>query len=59
MNLISKLPVATAGDADFLYQSRNLTDVYNILVIIAIMLAFWIIWNLIRVLYKICTNGKV
>ncbi len=50
--------VATAGDAGFLTTSRNINDVYNILVIIAIELMFWIMWNIVRTVHRILSDFK-
>lgn len=48
--------VATAGDAGFLTTHRDITDVYNVCVLIAIELMFWICWNIVRTVYRILTE---
>lgn len=50
--------VATAGDAGFQTKARSNTDMYNVLVLIAIELMFWILWNIIRTVSRILTDFK-
>lgn len=50
--------IATAGDATFLYRERTLTDIYNVLVCILIVLVFWVAWNIIRTIYRIFTDFR-
>lgn len=50
--------VATAGDATFLYQERTMTDIYNVLVCILIVLTFWVAWNIVRTVYRIFTDFR-
>lgn len=52
----SEVPIATAGDAGFLTTHRDITDLYNVCVLIAIELMFWICWNIIRTVYRILTE---
>lgn len=52
----SEVPIATAGDAGFLTTHRDITDVYNVCVLIAIELMFWIFWNVVRTVYRILTE---
>lgn len=52
----SEVPIATAGDAGFLTTHRDITDVYNVCVLIAIELMFWICWNIVRTVYRILTE---
>lgn len=52
------IDVATAGDAGFQTRSRNNTDIYNVLVLIAIELMFWIMWNVVRTVYRILCDFK-
>lgn len=52
----SEVPIATAGDAGFLTTHRDITDVYNVCVLIAIELMFWICWNVVRTVYRILTE---
>lgn len=52
----SEVPIATAGDAGFLTTHRDITDVYNVGVLIAIELMFWICWNIVRTVYRILTE---
>lgn len=50
--------VATAGDAGFQTKTRSNTDIYNVLVLIAIELMFWIMWNVVRTVYRILCDFK-
>lgn len=51
--------VATAGDAGFQTKTRSNTDIYNVLVLIAIELMFWVMWNVVRTVYRIlCDFNK-
>lgn len=50
--------VATAGDAGFQTKARSNTDIYNVLVLIAIELMFWIMWNVVRTVYRILCDFK-
>lgn len=50
--------VATAGDAGFQTKTRSNTDIYNVLVLIAIELMFWIVWNVVRTVYRILCDFK-
>lgn len=52
----SEVPIATAGDAGFLTTHRDITDLYNVCVLIAIELMFWICWNIVRTVYRILTE---
>ena len=52
----SEVPIATAGDAGFLTTHRDITEVYNVCVLIAIELMFWICWNIVRTVYRILTE---
>ena len=52
----SEVPIATAGDAGFLTTHRDITDVNNVCVLIAIELMFWICWNIVRTVYRILTE---
>lgn len=55
----TSVPVATAGDAGFLTTHRDITDIYNVCVLIAIELMFWVFWNVIRTVYRVLTErGK-
>lgn len=56
--ITTPVKVATAGDAGFLTTSRNINDLYNVLVLIAIELMFWIMWNVIRTVYRILCDFK-
>lgn len=55
---ISKPPIATPGDASYLNVTRSLTDVYNLLFLIFMLLLFWVMWNVIRTLYRILCDFK-
>lgn len=50
--------VATAGDAGFQTKVRSNTDIYNVLVLIAIELMYWIMWNVVRTVYRILCDFK-
>ena len=50
--------VATSGDAGFQTKTRSNTDIYNVLVLIAIELMFWIMWNVVRTVYRILCDFK-
>lgn len=52
------IDVATAGDAGFQTKARSNTDIYNVLVLIAIELMFWIFWNVVRTVYRILCDKK-
>ena len=52
----NEVPVATAGDAGFLTTPRNISDLYNVCVRIAIELMFWVFWNVIRTVYRVLTE---
>lgn len=52
------IDVATAGDAKYQDTTRDITDVYNLLMLINIELMFWIMWNLVRTLYRILCDFK-
>ena len=55
----TSVPVATAGDAGFLTTHRDITDIYNVCVLIAIELMFWVFWNVIRTVYRVLNErGK-
>jgi len=54
----SSANIATAGDAEFLYQERTLTDIYNVLVCILVVFVFWIAWNIARVIVRILTDFR-
>ena len=56
--LIGAVQVATPGDAEYLNRVRSLTDCYNVLVIIAIEFMFWIMWNIVRTVYRILADFK-
>lgn len=56
--ITTPVKVATAGDAGFLTTSRNINDLYNVLVLIAIELMFWIMWNVVRTVYRILCDFK-
>ncbi len=53
---ISVIQVATPGDAGFQNVTRDITDVYKVLVLIAIELMVWIMWNIIRTVSRILTD---
>lgn len=53
---ISVIQVATPGDASFQNVTRDITDVYKVLVLIAIELMVWIMWNIIRTVSRILTD---
>lgn len=55
MSLISD-PVATAGDAGYMSTVRTETDIYNVLVLILFVLVFWVMWNVVRVVYRVMTD---
>lgn len=50
--------VATAGDARYQDTTRDITDVYNLLMFMNMQLMFWILWNLVRTVYRILCNFK-
>ena len=50
--------VATAGDAKYQDTTRDITDVYNVLVLICMELMFWIMWNVVRTVYRILCDFK-
>lgn len=50
--------VATAGDAKYQDTTRDITDVYNVLMLICIELMFWIMWNVVRVVYRTLCDFK-
>ena len=50
--------VATTGDAKYQDTTRDITDVYNVLVLICIELMFWIMWNVVRTVYRILCDFK-
>lgn len=50
--------VATAGDVGFQTQARTLTDVYNVECLQLFLLLFWMIWNVIRTVYRVLTDFK-
>lgn len=52
------IDVATAGDAKYQDTTRDITDVYNLLMLINIELMFWIMWNLVRSVYRILCDFK-
>ncbi len=52
------IDVATAGDAKYQDTTRDITDVYNLLMLINIELMFWIMWNLVRTVYRILCDFK-
>lgn len=56
--ITTPVKVATAGDAGFLTTSRNINDLYNVLVLIAIELMFWIVWNIVRTVSRILTDFR-
>lgn len=53
---ISVIQVATPGDAGFQNVTRDIADVYKVLVLIAIELMVWIMWNIIRTVSRILTD---
>lgn len=50
--------VATAGDARYQDTTRDITDLYNVLMLICIELMFWIMWNVVRVVYRTLCDFK-
>lgn len=56
--IIGTVHVATPGDANFQNVTRDITDVYKVLVLIAIEFMFWILWNIIRTVSRILTDFK-
>ncbi|CCZ93497.1 unknown [Coprococcus eutactus CAG:665] len=56
--LIGAVQVATPGDAEYLHKVRSLTDCYNALMLIAIEFMFWIMWNIVRTVYRILCDFK-
>lgn len=55
---VSEPVLATAGDASYLTKERTLNDIYIVNVLILFVLLFWVLWNIIRVLYRIITDFK-
>lgn len=56
--IVGAIQVATPGDANFQNVTRDITDVYKVLVLIAIEFMFWILWNIIRTVSRILTDFK-
>ncbi len=56
--IIESIQVATPGDANFQNVTRDITDVYKVLVLIAIEFMFWILWNIVRTVSRILTDFK-
>lgn len=57
-DIVSAVQVATPGDANYQNVVRNITDVYNVLVLIAIELMFWIMWNVVRTVYRVLADFR-
>ena len=57
-DIVSAVQVATPGDANYQNVVRNITDVYNVLVLIAIGLMFWIMWNIVRTVYRVLADFR-
>ena len=57
-NIELNIDVATAGDAKYQDTTRDITDLYNLLMLINIQLMFWIMWNLVRTVYRIFCDFK-
>ncbi len=49
---------SNSGDAEYLHKVRSLTDCYNALMLIAIEFMFWIMWNIVRTVYRILCDFK-
>ena len=55
---VKNVPVATSGDAGYMSKPRSVTDIYNVCVLILFLLVFWVIWNVIRTVYRVFSDFK-
>lgn len=46
------------GNDKYLTMQHSINDLYNVCVLILLILTFWVIWNIVRTVYRIVTDFK-